>query len=145
MDKMSEQSIYTKIKNALKLAKAAEVGCTFDRFEAIELLGYIQALEETVGLQRAEFDAQAARIAELERRLSLETERTQELELRLDVYNGNMMDVLQAENERLKAENAALKEAHKKTGNEVLSIVRAAVSGDFPRYLHYEVKCPYGV
>ena len=33
-------------------------------------------------------------------------ERCADLELRLDAYNGNLLDVLQAENERLKAEAA---------------------------------------
>jgi hypothetical protein len=37
-----------KIKKAMKLAKQAEVGMTLSYFEVIELLGEIEALEETV-------------------------------------------------------------------------------------------------
>ena len=50
------------------------------------------------------------KIAQLEAENAASQERIEDLELRLDVYNGNMYDVVVLENERLRSENAALRE-----------------------------------
>lgn len=54
---MRELSIYAKIKQALELAKAAGVGCTFNQFETVELLGYIKSMEEYTADLRSELAA----------------------------------------------------------------------------------------
>jgi predicted RNase H-like nuclease (RuvC/YqgF family) len=51
-----------------------------------------------------------ARVKELEAENAASQERIEDLELRLDVYNGNMYDVVVLENERLRSELAALRE-----------------------------------
>ena len=50
------------------------------------------------------------KIAQLEAENAASQERIEDLELRLDVYNGNMYDVVVLENERLRSELAALRE-----------------------------------
>jgi hypothetical protein len=45
---MSEKSVIAKIIDTLKLAKVAHVGCELTYFDVIELLGYIDGLEETI-------------------------------------------------------------------------------------------------
>jgi Protein of unknown function (DUF551) len=56
---MTELSTYAEIKNVLEQSKKTGIDCLFTSTAAIELLGYIKSLEESIGL-----DSQ--RIADLE-------------------------------------------------------------------------------
>jgi len=68
---MSKLSTIGKIMKALELAKVAQTGVEFTYFDAIELLGYLKSLEETIGLFEEERDAlkEAGRWIPVEERL----------------------------------------------------------------------------
>jgi hypothetical protein len=51
---MVELGTIGKIMKALDLSKEAEIGVTFDYFQALELRGYIKSLEEELGLAQEE-------------------------------------------------------------------------------------------
>jgi len=58
-------------------------------------------------------------------------------------------DALRARIAELEAENAALKEAHKKLADNVMNIIGDALSGDCDRYLNYDPSgkryCKWGI
>jgi hypothetical protein len=68
---MSELSTIGKIMKALELAKVAQTGVELTYFDAIELLGHLKILEETIGLFEEERDAlkEAGRWIPVEERL----------------------------------------------------------------------------
>lgn len=104
----AELSSIGKIMQALRLAKEAQVDVTLGYFNAIELLGYINALEEDSALVTHELAAYQSRIREMEKHTSKSDVLMTEGVL-IDSKTANSIETelhaLRAENERMREQS----------------------------------------